>query len=136
MKKLILATMLATSFSASAITVIAPVTAATTAAIAASNAAIATQNAARAAQKAKSISYDCDYTFDGHEESVVITYKENPARLVIDGKEYRQPRDTVLKHKMRWQMFEGTAIIRDTFSGKLQSNSTQIKNLKCEIFGA
>lgn len=81
-------------------------------------------------------SYDCDYDFDGHTESVVVEYKENPARLVIDGKEYRQPRDTILKHKMRWQMFEGTAIIRDTFSGKLQSNSTQIKNLKCEIFGA
>lgn len=135
MKKLILATLLAVSFGANAVVV--PVTAATTAAIAASNAAaLAAQNAARAAQKAKTISYDCDYDFDGHTESVVVEYKENPARLVIDGKEYRQPRDTILKHKMRWQMFEGTAIIRDTFSGKLQSNSTQIKNLKCEIFGA
>lgn len=80
--------------------------------------------------------YDCDYDFEGHTESVVIGYAENPARLIIDGKEYRQPLDTVLKHEVRWQMFEGTAIIRDTFSGKLQSNSTQIKNLKCEIFGA
>lgn len=88
------------------------------------------------AAKAETVNYDCDYTFDGHEYNVLVKYNSFPTYLEIDGKKYMQPSTTVLKHKMRWQMFEGTAIIHDTFTGRLLINNNQIQNFKCEIFGA
>lgn len=88
------------------------------------------------AASAETVNYDCDYSFDGHEYSALIQYNSAPARLIINGELHNQPRATILKHKMRFQMFEDTVIIRDTFTGKLIANSNQIKNLQCEIYGA
>ena len=82
------------------------------------------------------VKYDCDYSFDNHEHTAQVEYNVVTQALKVAGDIHGQDVRSVLNYKSRYQLFKDTAIIRDRFSGKLLTNSKQIKNLKCEIYGA
>lgn len=92
--------------------------------------------AASVSAKDFNINYDCDYTLDGHEYTEQIEYNAVTEALTIGGKVHGQDFRSVLNYKSRYQFFKNTALIRDRFTGKMLSNSHEITNLQCEIYGA